>query len=140
MNLRIFIDGSLNPFKAFDLDQNEIPRKNCSTFLSNATAEGKGNLLLEKKTIPLTTLSMEKTLYLRTNGLNPGVPCSNTPCDSMVNSPFYPSVVDSMPTRTPGNLVDKSKFSPRKGSAALRQLKLTHKKGSQSFFFELKCY
>ena len=41
---------------------------------------------------------------------------------------------------TPGNLVDKSKFSPRKGSAALRQLKLTHKKGSQSFFFELKCY
>ena len=36
--------------------------------------------------------------------------------------------------RTPEELVVKNKFSPRSGSAALKQLNLIHKKGPQSFF------
>ena len=38
----------------------------------------------------------------------------------------------SVERKTPGDLVVKSKLSPRSGTVALRQLKLIHKKGSYS--------
>ena len=39
---------------------------------------------------------------------------------------------ESVERKTPGDLVVKSKLSPRSGTVALRQLKLIHKKGSYS--------
>ena len=48
-----------------------------------------------------------------------------------VDSVFYSSEVDQMNARRIiGELVVKSKLSPRNGSAALRQLKPIHEKGS----------
>ena len=48
-----------------------------------------------------------------------------------VDSAFYSSEVDQMNARRIiGDLVVKSKLSPRNGSAALRQLKPIHEKGS----------
>ena len=51
---------------------------------------------------------------------NPGVPSSKPMGGSKVEPAFHPSEVD-LPG-LPGDLVAKSKLSPRSGSVALRQL------------------
>ena len=47
---------------------------------------------------------------------------------SKVDSPFHPSEVNQMSIGNSGNLVVKSKLSPRSGSVTLKQLNPIHKK------------
>ena len=52
---------------------------------------------------------------------------------SKVDSAFHFSEVDEVTTRKYGELVVKTKLSPRSGYVALRQLKPIHKKGCKVF-------